>query len=152
MAPSTKPSIQTQHVLAAMAETTDKLQGLLESVIRRLDASQTTADERFQAQLAFNEQVSHELKNVPNKLTSLRPMWTRHASRRRSPIRPRQLLRARPLPSTLQHHHQGSINCRRRFLPWFALRHTRFSTPTVQPRYHSSDWSTKGHRCFPCTQ
>lgn len=51
-----------------MTETTNKLQNLLESVIRRLDASQTTADERFQAQLAFNEQVSHELKNLSKQI------------------------------------------------------------------------------------
>ena len=51
-----------------MMETTNKLQNLLESVIHRLDASQTTAAERFQAQLAFNEQVSHELKYLSKQI------------------------------------------------------------------------------------
>ena len=51
-----------------MMETTDKLQNLLESVIRCLDASKTTADVRFQVQLAFNEQVSHELKNLSKQI------------------------------------------------------------------------------------
>lgn len=51
-----------------MSETTKQLKSLLETVIRRLDASQTTADERFQAQLAYNEQVSHELKNLAKQI------------------------------------------------------------------------------------
>lgn len=67
-APSSKPSAQTRYLFDAMGETTDKLQKLLESVIRRLDASQTTADERFQAQTTFNEQVSNKLKNLGKQI------------------------------------------------------------------------------------
>ena len=53
-APPSKSSAQTCRVLDAMSETTDKLQSLLESVIRRLDANQKTADEHHQAQLSYN--------------------------------------------------------------------------------------------------
>ena len=67
MAPS-KPSAQTRRVLDAMTETMDKLQTLLESVIRRLDANQKMADERRQAQVAYNDQVSNELKHLAKQI------------------------------------------------------------------------------------
>ncbi|XBI36502.1 hypothetical protein VPH35_122003 [Triticum aestivum] len=51
-----------------MSETTDKLQNLLESVIRRLDANQKTADERHQAQLSYKNQVSDELKHLAKQI------------------------------------------------------------------------------------
>ncbi|XP_073366467.1 uncharacterized protein [Aegilops tauschii subsp. strangulata] len=51
-----------------MLETTDKLQSLLESVIRRLDANQKTADERHQAQIAYNDQVSAEIKLLSKQI------------------------------------------------------------------------------------
>ena len=51
-----------------MSETTHKLQSLLESVIRRLDASQKTADERHQAQIAYNDQVSAEIKLLSKQI------------------------------------------------------------------------------------
>ena len=46
---NTKPSAQTRRVLDAMTETTDKLQSLLKTVIRRLDANQKTANLCHQA-------------------------------------------------------------------------------------------------------
>ena len=51
-----------------MSETTDKLQNLLELVIHRLDGSQKTADERHQAQLSYNEQVSTKLKHLSKQI------------------------------------------------------------------------------------
>ncbi|XP_048526865.1 uncharacterized protein LOC125506023 [Triticum urartu] len=51
-----------------MSETTDKLQNLLESVIRRLDANQKTADECHQAQVTYNDQVSAEVKLLSKQI------------------------------------------------------------------------------------
>ena len=51
-----------------MTETTDKMQGLLKTILRRLDDSQRTADERHQAQVAYNDQVSTELKHLAKQI------------------------------------------------------------------------------------
>nr|XP_040245087.1 uncharacterized protein LOC120964447 [Aegilops tauschii subsp. strangulata] len=51
-----------------MSETTNKLQNLLESVIRRLDANQKTAHECHQAQIAYNDQVSAEIKLLSKQI------------------------------------------------------------------------------------
>ena len=51
-----------------MTETTDKMQGLLETIPRRLDDHQKTADERHHAQVAYNDQVSNELKHLAKQI------------------------------------------------------------------------------------
>ena len=51
-----------------MTETTDKMQGLLETILRRLDDHQKTADERHHAQVAYNDQVSNELKHLAKQI------------------------------------------------------------------------------------
>ena len=51
-----------------MTETTDKMQGLVETILRRLDDHQKTADERHHAQVAYNDQVSNELKHLAKQI------------------------------------------------------------------------------------
>ncbi|KAI5013392.1 hypothetical protein ZWY2020_034504 [Hordeum vulgare] len=55
-------------MLDKMTQTTDKLQSLLESVLRRLDANQKAADERHQVQVAYNDQFSNELKHLAKQI------------------------------------------------------------------------------------
>lgn len=112
MAPS-KPSAQTRRLLSAMDDNTSTLKSLMESILKRLDEQKLDSDKLLEAQVAFNTQVSQDLRSLSKQIDLTQAdVDEARKSMERSPsphgsgtvFNPPPPLRPAPAP-----HHQGPL-------------------------------------------